>query len=392
MSEFEAKRIYVDGLIKVRSSTDRNGADAAQILKGFSDRSIAVSHVRELENFTLDPPRRNLGACPLLPPDAPYQRPAGSQRNSATREPSEEDETDSDSDDSERYLPPLSASSSRRPPPPSTTNPRSSSQSYPSSSSQQPPSLRARRPARPAEQITPKRRTAAPQGTMAGDGAPSLPGYGPPRTAADLVRERNYGSSRSRSERSSSSASSCEDEDGHALDQERRGTYRSTTPVPRSLGTNSRSVPLKNSAQLSVGTNSVSGSKPPIDAALDRIQASLTTLHARLASLEQKKETSPPGVENGKYLAIATTSNPFKNFINLLFLHSSLVSSSVTTLSTGSKIRAMLKALMRISLVGLGRVTLDLLVGVLLLGGLRRVFGNGTEKKPLFEVVKKVLL
>ncbi|KAM0789113.1 hypothetical protein ACM66B_003168 [Microbotryomycetes sp. NB124-2] len=126
MSPEEAERMYVHALLR--------------ILKGFSDRPQAVELIRELETFSLDP--------------------RGIASSGSFVEEDSEDETSTEGD---RRMPQASTSRARNRPA--------------ASQRAQPPS---------GHKVRPARRTQG--GPPASSVAPSLPGYGPPRTRADSLR------------------------------------------------------------------------------------------------------------------------------------------------------------------------------------------------------------
>ncbi|KAK4052551.1 hypothetical protein OIO90_004320 [Microbotryomycetes sp. JL221] len=128
MSQEEAERMYVHGLLK--------------ILKGFSDRPQAVELIRELETFSLDS-RGMMSSGSFV----------------------EGSETDSSATEGERQAPRASTSSRPR-------------HRVSASQRAQPPSH---------QKLKPSRRTAGPPGP-ASSVAPSLPNYGPPRTRTDSLR------------------------------------------------------------------------------------------------------------------------------------------------------------------------------------------------------------
>lgn len=141
----------------------------------------------------------------------------------------------------------------------------------------------------------------------------------------------------------------------------------------------------------SIVSSRAEGSKAPIDAALDRIQLSLTTLHQRLNTLETKT-TSPtlnPAEENGKLVKTVTSANPIKNLLQLLFFHSKIFKENS---SLKTKVVTLLTELMKATVKGVGRITLDLLVGIFMVGVFRRMFiGRSKEGEGMISLVKKIL-
>ncbi|GAA6059788.1 hypothetical protein JCM10212_003683 [Sporobolomyces blumeae] len=136
LSQQDAERMYVEALIR--------------ILRGFSDRTQAVELMRELENFTLTPPRPGGSKVPAPGSFAPSRSlPRGSSRS--TTSSTESSSTESYDDDVRR---PYATSRSR-----SNLTPQAARRHH-----------RNRVPP-PADLV-----------------APPLPGYGPPRTRQDSVR------------------------------------------------------------------------------------------------------------------------------------------------------------------------------------------------------------
>ncbi|KAM0755970.1 ACBP-domain-containing protein [Meredithblackwellia eburnea MCA 4105] len=164
VSEDDAKRLYVEGLIK--------------ILKGFSDRQQAVDLIRELETFSLEPSR--------------------GQSGSAAESGSISGET----------------ASSTTPPPPQATASQSRSSLPLSSSQHEHQHSSARRPPIPA--------------------APSLPGYGPPRTVTDSLRAPPSGTGSRRQQHQPERYSSDEDDTGSGSGSE---TDNNNNIPPRRFGT-----------------------------------------------------------------------------------------------------------------------------------------------------------
>ncbi|GAA5918776.1 hypothetical protein JCM8208_003535, partial [Rhodotorula glutinis] len=278
MSQIEAERLYVDALIK--------------ILRSFSSRPLAVELLHELEDFDLDPPLRGPTGSALRP------------RSDSTSSSTSSSTASYDARD-RRSMPP---------PPPV----RASADSVARSS-------RSHRPPPPSPAV-----------------APPLPGYGPPRTRADAVRTPVRREQRPPSERSYSSSSSAprgEDEFHPAVASvppsvrsyaprpgvpSRVGPPRSVAgssvagvgPLPLTAG-NLRAVssrppsiapvraatpalaPVPGSVASPAPTPSAPLPPPPppqLDAALERIQLSLTALHERLSLLEGGGNgTTPPG-------------------------------------------------------------------------------------------------
>ena len=71
VSEDDAKRQYVEGLVKVRLPAFEKGhvgSPRLQILRGFADRSQAVELIHELENFSLEPQRGSVTESRACPP------------------------------------------------------------------------------------------------------------------------------------------------------------------------------------------------------------------------------------------------------------------------------------------------------------------------------------
>ncbi|GAA5991804.1 hypothetical protein JCM10908_002214 [Rhodotorula pacifica] len=204
-----------------------------RVLRGYKDRTQAVELLTELELFEIEP-----------------VVPQGSAR-----------EPHSDSDDSS------TASYDDRPVATAPSVPRSSRHHrHPT----------ARQMTAPATPTTSRRHGATP--LSPDEVAPPLPGYGPPRTRADPVR---YPSS------FSSSSSSARD------DRDRRRRRRppqefhpapASLPAARSPAPSVRPLTASNLRAVSVPPSVVAA--PGLDAALERIQTSLTALHERLTLLE----------------------------------------------------------------------------------------------------------
>ncbi|TNY23023.1 acyl CoA binding protein-domain-containing protein [Rhodotorula diobovata] len=285
-SQLEAERLYVEALIR--------------ILRSFSSRTQAVELLHELEDFDLDPPLRgDTGSTPRPRSDS-----SGSSTSVSTSTASY------DARDRRVMPPPAQLQHSMH----------SAARSSRSHHHRPPPSASAV--------------------------APPLPGYGPPRTRADAVRsapaasqqrQRPPPSERSYSSGSSSSSSRCADDDvfhpAHAsvppsVRSHVRGAVPARVAPPRSVAGSSiaagagalppltagnlravasrapsvAAVPLRAStpalarAPPSVATpgpppTAAAGPLPPppppqLDAALERIQLSLTALHERLSLLE----------------------------------------------------------------------------------------------------------
>lgn len=391
-----------------------------QILKGFSDRSVAVAHIRELENFTLDTRSRggtgqqSLSVVVYTSTDdvSAVASQLRSMHSAAQSTSSTSDSEDSLEDDHQRYQ---EASSSRYRQQPSASHqqqqrrnpiPSSQSQSFASTSSSiRPPlptsqSQNFRKQSAPApvqpprerrQQTTPKRRVAPAEGPSRDtrDGvAPSLPGYGPPRTTADSIRDpRRY---ESMSDERSRHSDDEEDEEDVRDDifVARKGEVARATPAQRSVNT-LRQTPLLRPAVANSAGTATPGGKPPIDLALDRIQSSLTILNQRLASLESTKRKDAEEA-NGKAIAVITTENPLKSLFNLIFLQLRLTSSTNSVTSSRRKLKTLVLDIFKSSLSAVGRATLDLLVGIMILRIVKRVFLG--EKRALGEVLRKVLL
>ncbi|GAA5845166.1 hypothetical protein JCM9279_005461 [Rhodotorula babjevae] len=277
MSQLEAERLYVDALIK--------------ILRSFSSRPLAVELLHELEDFDLDPPLRGPTGSALRP------------RSDSTSSSTSSSTASYDARD-RRNMPP---------PPPLHASAHSAARSS-----------RSHRPPPPSPAV-----------------APPLPGYGPPRTRADAVRTPVRREQRPPSEGSYSSSSSAprgEDEFHPAVasvpPSVRSHAPRSAVPSriapPRSVAGSSvagagplpltagnlRAVssrppsvapmraptpalaPVPGSVASPAPTPSAPLPPPPqLDAALERIQLSLTALHERLSLLESggSSASAPPG-------------------------------------------------------------------------------------------------
>lgn len=244
LSQLEAERLYVDALIRV--------------LRGYKDRTQAVELLRELELFEIEP--------------APAQVATAQQPDSG----SDSDESSTASYDDRpatRSQPPL----------------------------RHPPKFPTQRTATPSTPKTGRGRHAAATPLSPDEVAPPLPGYGPPRTRADPVRYP-----------SSSSSGSTSDSEGPSNRRRRHRRQpreyhpapallpapshagRSPAPslaaaVPRPLtASNLRAVsrPASVAPPASVVAPAPAPAPPGLDAALDRIQTSLTALHERLTLLE----------------------------------------------------------------------------------------------------------
>lgn len=109
LSEEDAKRLYVDSLVKVRRDLDSAAHTAddesriAQILRNYRDDSQAVALIRELENFTSDHPRDLVRSGHSL---TDTRATAGRQRSSTSRGSSEDESEESDASSSS--VPPAS--------------------------------------------------------------------------------------------------------------------------------------------------------------------------------------------------------------------------------------------------------------------------------------------
>ncbi|BGP47572.1 hypothetical protein JCM10450v2_003435, partial [Rhodotorula kratochvilovae] len=292
MSQLEAERLYVDALMK--------------ILRSFSSRTQAVELLRELEDFDLDPPLRGE---------------AGSVRPS---QPDSSGSSDTGSSSTASY-----DARTRRamaPPPPLHASAHSAARS---SRSHRPPSV-----------------------------APPLPGYGPPRTRADAVRappprepppqqHRQQYSDDEDSYSSSSSVAGARDV-YHPAAASVPPSVRSRTALPSRIAppSTSQAGPLRSVAgsvagvpplPLTAGNLRAATSRAPsvapapapvpvraltpapaqpppplappqLDAALERIQLSLTALHERLSLLESSgtPASSPGGAGAGAPLALVS--------------------------------------------------------------------------------------
>lgn len=168
----------------------------------------------------------------------------------------------------------------------------------------------------------------------------------------------------------------------------REGEVARATPVQRSINT-LRQTPLVRPAAAPSAGPSTPGGKPPIDLALDRIQSSLTILNQRLASLEstKRKDAEEP---NGKAVAVLTTENPLKSLFNLIFLQLRLTSRTNSVTSNRRKFKTLVLDIFKSSLSTVGRATLDLLVGILILRVFKRMF-LGDKQAGLGEVLRKLL-
>ncbi|GJN89417.1 hypothetical protein Rhopal_002397-T1 [Rhodotorula paludigena] len=290
-SQLEAERLYVEALLR--------------ILRSFSDRTQAVELLRELEYFELDEP--------LQAPAGVRIRPRGDTSASS--------ETGSDSSSTASY-----DRDPRAMPPPAPMH--ASHHSRLSQSRRAPPSVGSRARG-PASHLSPD------------DVAPPLPGYGPPRTRADpvrtperLVQRRHrggypadeqqqdpYTSESSADERVYHPAASVGAPPSVRSRLAPAGVSRIPPPppaLPHMPASSLRSVagsaapsvvaPLTANNLLRTATAaaasparpvgppslaapaSASAPAPPppsaLDAALDRIQTSLTALHERLTLLE----------------------------------------------------------------------------------------------------------
>ncbi|GAA5926191.1 hypothetical protein JCM3775_005229 [Rhodotorula graminis] len=293
MSQLEAERLYVDALIK--------------ILRSFSSRPLAVELLHELEDFDLDPPLRG--------PTGSALRPRSDSTSSST------------SSSTASY----DARDRRSMPPPAPVHASAHSAARSSRSHRAPP---------PSSAV-----------------APPLPGYGPPRTRADAVRTPIRREQRPPSERSYSSSSSAprgEDEFhpavGSVPPSVRSHAPRSTVPSrvgpPRSVAGSSvagvgplpltagnlRAVssrpssvapmrastpalaPVPGSVASPAVTPTAPLAPPPpppppqLDAALERIQLSLTALHERLSLLEGAGgAATPPGGSSAPLALVVET-------------------------------------------------------------------------------------
>ena len=250
---------------------------SGQVLRGYKDRTQAVELLRELELFEIEPAPAQVatGALtrsavglfpPLIPPPAAQQPDSGSD--------SDESSTASyDDRPATRSQPPL----------------------------RHPPKFPTQRTATPSTPKTGRGRHAAATPLSPDEVAPPLPGYGPPRTRADPVRYP-----------SSSSSGSTSDSEGPSNRRRRHRRQpreyhpapallpapshagRSPAPslaaaVPRPLtASNLRAVsrPASVAPPASVVAPAPAPAPPGLDAALDRIQTSLTALHERLTLLE----------------------------------------------------------------------------------------------------------
>lgn len=265
-----------------------------QVLRGYKDRTQAVELLRELELFEIEP--------------APAQVATGALTRSAVG-----------------LFPPLI-------PPPAAQQPDSGSDSDESSTasyddrpvSQPPPRHPAKFPTQrtttPSTPKTGRGRHAAATPLSPDEVAPPLPGYGPPRTRADPVRYP-----------SSSSSGSTSDSEGPSTRRRRhRRQPREYHPAPASLPAPSHAgrspapslaaVPrpltasnlraVSRPASLAPPASVVAPAPPPpgLDAALDRIQTSLTALHERLTLLEgQGSTTAPP---RSRWIDLVTRRGP----------------------------------------------------------------------------------
>ncbi|TKA52392.1 hypothetical protein B0A53_05099 [Rhodotorula sp. CCFEE 5036] len=263
LSQLEAERLYVDALIRV--------------LRGYKDRTQAVELLRELELFEIEP--------------APAQVATAQQPDSG-----------SDSDESS------TASYDDRP--------ASRSQPLP----RHPAKFPTQRTTTPSTPKTGRGRHAAATPLSPDEVAPPLPGYGPPRTRADPVRYP-----------SSSSSGSTSDSEGPSTRRRRhRRQPREYHPAPASLPAPSHAgrspapslaaVPrpltasnlraVSRPASVAPPASVVAPAPPPpgLDAALDRIQTSLTALHERLTLLEgQGSTTAPP---RSRWMDLVTRRGP----------------------------------------------------------------------------------
>ncbi|KAJ8294799.1 Acyl-CoA-binding 3 [Rhodotorula toruloides] len=297
MSQLEAERLYVEALL--------------QILRSFSDRTQAVELLRELEHFEMDIPGG-----------------AGAGAKARRRASTSATDTGSDSSSTASYddrRPAVgpSASASRSMPPPLV-----------------PPSQSARQtPSRQPSRLAPPSMTGSHYSRLTPEQvAPPLPGYGPPRTRADPVRRRQVPDDAYSTGSSYDSASEEEAYARRASEYHPAPASLSARPPPpprhvaSSIRSNAGSTPVPRSAvpsiaagpSLAAGTPSLpltasnlravsvpppslpppspapvqaplSVAQPPpgLDAALERIQVSLTALHERLSLLEEHAGPSP---------------------------------------------------------------------------------------------------
>ncbi|GAA6024678.1 hypothetical protein JCM8202_000437 [Rhodotorula sphaerocarpa] len=315
LSSLEAERLYVDALIRV--------------LRGYKDRTLAVELMRELERFEVGP----------MPPVVPATTGGAAASSSAAAPPfaRRRDESDSEASTATSY----EASRARRerlpPATPTTTAAAVAASSH----------------ASPAQHRRDRRRHR--QTPLSPDEvAPPLPGYGPPRTRADPVRYPSTSSTASSSSAGSSSRSSSESGSVRDALSSQRGPQpqpQPGQPLPLSSGSGARSrrrhrrahaaaaprssqefypaptslAPSQQGARspapsvrpltasnLRTASNpapshlpaaTASTIPPPaqvpppaaaLDAALDRIQTSLTALHQRLTLLESAPAPPAP--------------------------------------------------------------------------------------------------
>lgn len=298
--------MYVDGLLKVRDSalcSTKSHSDGLtqinrstiQILKTFSDKPQAKELIRELESFSLTPNQESISSDSGLP------------------------------------FPPLHHS-------PKLTNPSSTESTTSTTASLVAPPSRI--PPTPSAQS--HRSHAAPSV------APSLPGYGPPRTSVDPVRSRRTGGGRRRGY-----SSSDQERDVEKTPGERYGTPVFRPPIsPGILAANQFSPyqnasgseqhqqqfpgmpppPLISSSQLGLqqqflqplNTSTASLRPSPIlppsphlptiiqppnlSITLDQIQTSVQALHERISSIET---VSPTATGIGQF---------FRDLMTILFL------------------------------------------------------------------------
>ncbi|GAA5948947.1 hypothetical protein JCM10213_005772 [Rhodosporidiobolus nylandii] len=158
LSAMEAERQYVEALIR--------------ILKGYSDRTPAVELLRELETFSLDPHGARVAGHGSVAPSRDYSSHSSDSSSTASYE---------------NMPPPPLPSSSRHLHPTGSAHLSRHERAPPS-----PAAAPASSVSRGARYRTPAPSFPAPAPSPADVVAPPLPGYGPPRTQPDPVRQSSH--------------------------------------------------------------------------------------------------------------------------------------------------------------------------------------------------------